>query len=75
MASPFFMGSSGRFKGGLMVSGVVWAVTVTVWAVAASMPSVTASMWAGIASMWAVTASMHDAKVLYGLLYPLCGML
>ena len=45
-------------KGGLMVPGAVWAVTVYVWAVAASMWDVTVSMWAVTASMWAVTSSM-----------------
>ena len=45
-------------KGGLMVPGAVWAVTVDVWAVAASMWDVTVSMWAVTASMWAVTSSM-----------------
>ena len=38
-------------KGGLMVPGAVWAVTVDVWAVAASMWDVTVSMWAVTSSM------------------------
>ena len=54
-------------KGGLMVPGAVWAVTVDVWAVAASMWDVTVSMWAVTSSMHNVTASMSDVHVLCGL--------
>ena len=62
-------------KGGLMVPGAVWTVTVDVWAVAASMWDVTDSMWSFTASMWAVTAYMYAVQALCGLLHSLCGLL
>ena len=52
-------------KGGLMVPGAVWAVSVGVW-------TVTGAVWAVTAYMWAVTASMYAAKALCGLLHSLC---
>ena len=48
------------YKGGLMVLGAVWAVTVAVWDITASISD--------------FAASMCDAHVLCGLLCPLCGL-